>query len=891
MVSPRLFAMNEFFYGIAGAHATDRVNLLLELYECYKAVNPSAETLDEFIFWGDVLLSDFDDVDKYLVDPEGLFTNVSDFKDIQDTYSYLSESQLAAIEQFVGHFKTGGRYKDEFRRIWDLLLPLYRRFNAALASKGLSYEGMVYRSLAERLAVEPAADIMAPVFGDTRKFVFVGLNALNECEKRLMGKLRDARLAEFCWDWSGPFIKDPDNKSSLFLSENVLAFPQAFKPDPEGLPDTHFNVLSVPSSIGQAKQLPEILKRVGGHGIETAVVLPDEKLLLPVLNSIPEEIADINVTMGYPLGGSGIWSLMMDISSLQMHIREDSGNWMFYHKQVWAILSNSVVKTLLSEEGADTARSIKKAARYYINCASFKGDPVLELIFRPVVKDTASNSPAAIEAIEKYQIEVLSGLASMLKEKEDMAIELDFAKVLVEAVSRLSAFRLEVLPATYFRLLARLVGNSSVPFKGEPLKGLQIMGPLETRALDFDNIIILSCNEGMFPRRSVSSSFIPPELRKGFSLPTYEYQDAVWAYYFYRMIQRATNVWLLYDSRTEVSRSGEESRYIKQLELHFGAGITRYVAKSALKKSDAPGSIVKTEEDVRKIRDKELSASALQNYLSCPAKFYYHTVCGLKAEDEVSESLDAGMIGNVFHETMQHLYTVPDGRISASYLEGLLSEDDSRIKDTVRGFIMEQLHTFEVVGRNIIFEDMVCRYVRKVIQRDMCLLESYGRDEFTILGLELKKHMTIGGFRFLGIIDRLDSFDPSEVRVVDYKTGKVTDDDFIIDEVNAEAVVAGLFGSNNKKRPKIALQLYLYDRLVGDDPRVKGRNIVNSIYQTNRLFINEVENVALNDKFCALMEESLDGLLEEISDVSVPFSRTEDKDTCKWCDFKMICGR
>lgn len=890
-MAPRLYAMNEFFYELAGAHATDRVNLLLELYNCYKEINPAAESLDDFIFWGEVILSDFDDVDKYLVDPDSIFTNVKDFKEIQDTYSYLSESQLAAIEQFVGHFKTGGRYKDEFRRIWDMLLPVYRKFNENLSAKGLSYEGMVYRSLAARVKETPVSDVLSAVFPDTSSFVFVGLNALNECEKTVMGRMRDARLARFCWDYSSTYIKNADNKSSLFLSENVLAFPQEFEPDPEGLPQTHFNVLSVPSATGQAKQIPEILRRTGGHGIETAVVLPDENQLISVLNSIPVSVDNVNVTMGYPMNGSEIWALMSDIAALQMHLRETGGEWMFYHKQVWSIFSNSIVKSALTEDGTRIAGEIKKSAKYYIPAGSFCGDPVLEAIFRPVAKDPGTASASVVAGLEAYQTDILVTLANILKTKEGMAIEIDFAKVLVEAVARLSTYKLEILPATYFRLLSRLAGNSSVPFKGEPLKGLQVMGPLETRALDFDNLIIMNCNEGVFPHRSVSSSFIPPELRKGFSLPTYEYQDAVWAYYFYRMIQRATNVWLLLDSRTEGLRCGEESRYIKQLELHFKAPVTRWTAKSQLKKTDDVDAIEKTAEEIASLKDKHLSASALQNYLSCPAKFYYHTVCGLKPEDEVSESLDAGMLGNVFHETMHILYTVDDNIIRSSYLKKLLDKDDSTVKNVVRSRIMEELHSFEVVGRNILFEDIVCRYVRKVLQRDIELMQSYGKDEFRILGLELPLKGSIDGFKFIGYIDRLDSFDPDEVRVVDYKTGKVTDKDVNITEDNAEQVVSMLFGDNNKERPKIALQLYLYDRFIADNRNVKGRSLVNSIYQTSNLFVSPVENVALNDKFCDLMDKSLRQILKEISDPEVPFSRTADDDTCKWCDFKAICGR
>lgn len=891
MLSPRLLTMNEFFYGMAGASPTGQVRLLLELFDCYARLNPAHETLDEFIFWGNVLLSDFDDVDKYLVEPGRLFRNIADFRSLQDGMEYLDEGQRAAIERFVSHFSTGGRYKDEFRRIWDILLPLYQNFNTVLSEKGFSYEGRVYRELACRLKEESAADVASGCFADTDKFIFVGLNALNECEKFLMRKFRDAGLAEFCWDYRSGWIRDVHNKSSFFMARNVEEFPPAFVTDPDGLPLPEFNIVSVPSSVGQAKQLPAIFERTGAVGIETAVVLPDETMLMPVLNSIPEHMPDINVTMGYPMASSELWSLMNEIGAMQMHLREKDGKWFFYHRQVWSIFSNGIFKTVSGEDGAARMAAIKQSARYYISQEELSGNPVFELIFRPVVKTADVPDSSLVEAIEDYQCSILSGIAPLLAGNEDMAVELEFAKEYYLAVGQLRSCSLSILPATYFRLVGKLVSGISVPFKGEPLKGLQILGPLETRALDFDNIVILGCNEGIFPRRNVSSSFIPPELRKGFGLPTYEYQDAVWAYYFYRMIQRAGKVWMLFDSRTEGTRSGEESRYIKQLELHFGAKVNRHVARSPLERLEEEDVIPKTEEHVRIMREKYLSASSLQKYLACSAQFYYYTVCGLRASDDVTETLDSGMIGSVFHAVMQELYTVPGGIVTKTYLKSLAGS--GLVKDKVRRLIMEELHSFEVTGRNLIFEDMVCRYVDKVIQRDMGLMDSMGKDSFRIIGLELKRYARIGDFNFIGIIDRLDSFTPGEVRIVDYKTGKVTDNDFVINDDNADKVVSAVFGEDNDKRPKIALQLYLYDRILseGGDGLVSGKHIVNSVYQTSRLFVREIENVALSGRFLELMRENLDMLLDELADTSVPFRRTENVKTCEYCDFKSICGR
>jgi len=879
--APAITTINDFFYRISGKKPTDRISLLLALYDEYKALAPHPEALDDFIFWGDVLLSDFDDVDKYLVAAGNLFTNVSEFKEMQDDFSYLSAEQKEAVERFIMHFgPQDGEVKRKFLGIWSILLPLYRNFRSSLERKGLSYEGQVYRDFAERLESETVVDILSDRFAEAGIFVFAGLNALNECEKKVMRKMRDAGVAEFVWDYSSPLIKNPMNRSSFFMETNVRDFPPAFSLDDDGLKIPEINVLSVPSGIGQVKQLPEIFRLTGAKGIETAVVLPEESLLIPAMNSIPESFRDFNVTMGYPLNGSELWSLIKEISSLQAHSRIRDGKILFYHKQVWTIFSNAVVKSATGESGREKMNTIRKGSGYYVEEEEFVGDEVLSSIFMRI---------SSTEEIPSYLKNLLATLAGKLRKVEDMELELDFARVLYESVEKLSCHKIEVQPATYFKLLEKMMSGTSVPFEGEPLKGLQIMGPLETRALDFSNLIILSCNEGVFPKKSISSSFIPPQLRKGFGLPTYEHQDTVWAYYFYRMIQRAEKLWMLYDSRAEGMRGGEPSRYISQLEMHFKLTVKRHVVIAPIYRSKEELEIIKKAEDLDRLHEGHLSATAIQNYLTCPAKFYYQSVCLLKERDEVSESLDAGMQGSVFHETMEELYR---GRNFITKDELIsMSKGRDAILEAVGRHIMEKLHCFEVSGRNIIYRNLVGRYVLQVLQRDLELLERYDTDKFRILGLERWEEMQLGGFSFVGAIDRLDSFDPDEIRIVDYKTGSVTDKDIHINEGNAAQVVSDLFDGNGKERPKIALQLYLYGLLIGRRKEFSGKRLVNSIYQTSRLFVEEVENVALCPSFCRLMSERLDELIKEISDTSIPWKRTGNRKDCEWCDFKMICGR
>ena len=901
IVAPKMLTINDFFFRISGDKPADRVNLLLDLYECYKEFNPKHETLDEFIFWGDVILGDFDDVDKYLVDPVRLFANVTEFKEIQDSYSYLTENQRRAIECFISHFSSEGRLtvnlnsdnpnvKERFLQIWNILLPLYNNFRERLAGKGLAYDGMVYRGLAVRLDSESAVDVLNAAFGDVNEYVFVGLNALNECEKKVMRRMRDAGIAGFCWDYSSEMIRNPLNKSSFFMSRNVKDFPQAFEMDSEGLKTPEIEVISVPSSVGQTKLIPSVVKDE-----RCAVVLPDESLLIPVLNSIPEEIKDINVTMGYPMKNSAFFDFMTLVSAMQMHLRQKDGKWYYYHNQVWSLFSSSIFRKVTQGDDAVRARvkEIKDGMKYYIPQEDLSGIPVFDLLFKPAVTDPKVASKEQTSAFADYQKALIKGLAPKLSSDSAMAIELEFAKATYNAICQLQAAGLEVLPMTYVRLLDQLLGPVSIPFNGEPLKGLQIMGPLETRALDFNQVMILSCNEGTFPRRSVSSSFIPPELRKGFGLPTYEFQDAVWAYYFYRLIQRTEKVTLVYDSRTEGMKSGEESRYIKQLEYHFNVPIKRSFVKANASGDFSPKEITKTEEDIKTIRQARLSASALKNYLDCPAKFYYATVKKLRKQNEVSEDLDAGMLGDVYHSTMQKLYSegmAGGKKVTNEYLTGLLRKR-SVIKGMVRSLILEQLHSLEVTGRDLVVEDVIVEYVIKTLKRDQELLKSSGYEGFEILGLERPFLHDIDGFHFIGYVDRLDSLRSGEIRIVDYKTGKVEDKDVNITDANAEEVVEALFGPSNEGRPKIAFQLYLYDVFCRESEDCKGQRMVNVIYPPANLFTEPIKEVPVSEEFMRLTEDKLHGLLSEIASVDVPFRRTTEEKTCSYCDFRMICGR
>lgn len=304
-------------------------------------------------------------------------------------------------------------------------------------------------------------------------------------------KLWDASRAEFCWDYAGPMIQDLRNRSSLFMRENVMEFPQAATWDGDGVSTPCINVMSVSSSVGQAKRIPDILKTVP-EGKDCAIVLPDENLLVPVLNSIPPYVKDINVTMGLPMKSSLLYSMMDIVSSIQLHVTLKKGKWHFYHKQVWDLFSNALFRNAADENTMEIIRNVKSSAKYYIPQEDLNGSPLLDAVFKVVVTDSRSTDSRQIAAMAEYQKAVISAVAPAAVAEPQLALELEYAKEYYKGINVLQDKKLEIMPATYVRLLGQLLGALSVPFRGEPLKGLQIMGPLETRALDFNNVIIMS---------------------------------------------------------------------------------------------------------------------------------------------------------------------------------------------------------------------------------------------------------------------------------------------------------------------------------------------------------------------------------------------------------------
>ncbi len=962
LLSPPTMTFDEFKEALAGRKASSSLALLLELYECYKVLYKGAEPLDEFIYWGGVILRDFSDADSSRAPVRLLYTNVSDYHKLQDDLSYMTEDQKAAVAAFVDHFKEGVYtasaegmdVKGNFLKIWDILYPLYEAFREKIIPKGMAYPGMIDRMGAdllegkvpssESLGVEEILSSLSDrTIRECRKFVFVGLGLLSPTESAILRKLHRARMAEFCWDYCPAFADQ-----FPYIKEQMDLFGQCPALEGERFESPLFRVVSSPSAVGQAKYIPSILASVdptlkevgtlpgdlkegeeGSGGKDFAVVLADEALLLPVLNSIPPQVPDINVTMGNPLSGSALFSLMSDILSLQGHIRlsKDGGEPMFYYKPVRSILSSPIIRGANDGEGEEGPveaifQRVRQDAKYFIPLSDLAGTPVTDAIFRCVVSpsDCATPSEELVRSMERYLEDVIMKVATGLCETP-LAFELDYAKMYLDAIHCLEQYPLSLRLATFSRTLEAELRSRSVPFRGEPLCGLQVMGVLEMSCLDFDNVIILSCNEGTFPGKSFGASFIPGELRSAFGLPTYWVTDQRRTYEFYCMISRAKNVWMMFDSRTEGLQTGEESRYIKQLQYHYRVPLERYVLGGTVLGSSQEGGIGKTPEMIEKIRCAKYSATSLKNYLRCGVSFYYSVVEGLEPEDDVAESLDNAMIGNVFHNTMEALLMGPTamepsfsmerkdikeairtGRIEPLRFvdrDYLLSWKGSRlpkVKEKVRSLILKELGSREVSGRNLVLEKIITQYILKAIDTDLSLMNEKGVERIEILGLEKGGSIKFNGFDLVGYIDRLDSVERGVTRVIDYKTGKVEEKEMSVDGSNWQKVADAIFGppslTGRDTRPFISLQMFIYDKFVQEmDLSPEGNSVVNTIYNVQGMFSSTPRQSPLVREFMEVMDERVAALLDEIADINTPFSRTPRLSDCSYCSFKDLCGR
>ena len=910
--SPAYVSISELFRSLSPWEVGDPVKLVCELYKIFRRETQSTETLDDFYFWGEMLISDFDDADKNKVDTDKLFSNLQDLRNIMDDYTFIDDEQEEAIRQFFQNFSIERRtaLKERFISLWDVLGNIYKGFRESLASQNIAYEGMMYRHVIEHLDVDKLP---------YEKYVFVGFNVLNKVEHTLFTQLKDVGKAVFYWDYDEFYMKENrqavTHEAGEFIRRNLRDF---LSP----LSGELFKNLSKPKEVhyiasstenAQARYLPQwIRNNLTTPEKETAVVLCNEALLQPVLHSLPAEVKHVNITMGFPLSQTPVYSFLIALLELHTHgFNFKSGRYTF--QSVVTLLKHPYTRQLTGQAEL-LEKELTRNNRFYPLPGELGKDEFLTRLFTPL----SGNLNLCIRLSETLQQVAGIYQANTSGTEDTDAFNQLYRESLFKAYTTINRFRtlieedeLTVQSETFRRLLVKVLSATNIPFHGEPAIGMQVMGVLETRNLDFRHLVLLSVNEGQLPKSGGDSSFIPYNLRKAFGMTTIEHKIAVYAYYFYRLLQRAERITLMYNTSSDGLNRGEWSRFMLQFLIEWPHPITRqFLEAGQSPQGTSPITVEKTPDvmrrmqslfDVRANPKAKFSPSALNYYLDCPLKFYYRYVAGLSAPDEVSAEIDSATFGSIFHYAAEHIYkdlTTHGKVINKEALETLL-RNEVKLQDYVDTafkklfFNVPQNEKPEYNGVQLINSAVIARYLKQLLQNDL----RYAPFTFIASEMEVDEPIDIQTpkgvikSRIGGIIDRMDSKDGT-LRIVDYKTGG---------DADTPPHVESLF-IPDKKRSNYVFQTFLYAAIMcRKQPTMKIAPALLYIHRAATETYSPViqmgeprkpkEAVEDFSKYEKEYRERLQGLLEEIFNPEKSFTQTEIIEKCTYCDFKALCKR
>lgn len=908
--SPTYVSISELFRQSSDLSIADPIKLVCDLYKVFQKATGSKETLDDFYFWGEMLIADFDDADKNMADTHALFSNLKDLNELMDNYDFLEEGQKEALSQFFHNFSINQvtELKQRFISMWNVLGDIYAEYKALLESQSIAYEGMLYRQVIEQLDVEALP---------YNKYIFVGFNVLNKVEHTLFKKLNEAGKAMFYWDYDTFYLNKTPHEAGEFIRRNLRDFPSE-------LPASFFDNLNQPKEVtfiesptenGQVRYLPQwIRENLTSQKKETAVVLCNEALLQPVLHALPDNVKHINITMGFPLSQTPAYSFVNALMELHTSgYNPNNGRYLF--AEVISVLKHPYTRQL-SPEAEKLEQTLTRDNRFYPLPSELKQDNVLELLFTPR-RNNLDLCSMLSEALKEVAVIYQQQAASHSDAFDQLYRESLFKTyTLVNRFHTLiESKELNVQAGTFQRLLTRVMSSSSIPFHGEPAIGMQVMGVLETRNLDFRHLIMLSVNEGQLPKAGGDSSFIPYNLRKAFGMTTIDHKIAVYAYYFYRLMQRAEKVTLVYNTATDGINRGELSRFMLQFLIEWGYPVLRKQLEAAQSPQDSTPIIIEKTPDIMErmksvfdIRNNPkalISPSALNCYLDCPLKFYYKYVALLSAPDEVTADIDSAKFGSIFHYAAEHIYkdlTAHGKLISKENLETLL-KDEVRLQTYVDNGFKELFFNLppneqpEYNGIQLINSAVIVKYIQQLLRNDLRYAP------FTFIGSEQRIFENIeictstGDIqsRIGGIIDRIDSKGES-LRIVDYKTGG---------DADTPANVQSLF-IPDKKRSNYVFQTFLYASIVCKKLREKNdsRLVAPALLYIHRAASEKYSPVIQMgeprkpkepvDNFAQYegdFRENLKTLLEDIFNPDISFTQTEIEDKCAYCDFRALCKK
>jgi hypothetical protein len=907
--APKMIDISSFIKHLTGLNEADELSLLFDLYLVFiQHTDNELMSFDNFYKLGEIVLSDFNEIDAWLADPVQIYKNIENLNDIDETFDWLSEEQKNIIRQFWLNFspETKSEEKELFLNIRNKLPAVYSSFKQKLFEQNNAYRGLMYRRLSEMINDLRIKD------GEYVKYVFIGFNALNNAELQLFKYFQKNKKALFYWNTDAYYLNDPDNEAGFFLRKNFKELNISLEnKDSKFTEPKDIRIIGVPQNIGQAKIVSDLLSRMGNDIAysETALVLADENNLFPILNALPESIESINVTMGVPLKHTPIRQLIRLISEL--YLSNSCNEKSIYYKPVIKLLKhpyvidfdNSTVQLIIDE--------IHRNKYTYIPYSLLKNQ---NLLLTRVFK----SFPDPLKSTEFLDL-LLNILFLVFDKNEDRSesvksLKNEYIYVAYKKIKKLKELlenhNVQIGLKLTVHYLNHILNNQSIPFEGSIDKGLQIIGIMETRNIAFKNLIITGFNEGIFPKANQKPSFISQSLRHAFGLPVFQHQDAVFAYIFYSLIQQADSITILYNNLSGERNPGEMSRFLLQLihESDFNINIGTITEKIKIPESKQI-VIQKTGEIIEMLSKfivpnqghsiKKISPAALNTYLDCSLKFYFSYICEIKEYDFEEDEFSPALTGNMVHEMMHILYreylnkkVVPD---DIQRLK-LLAEPtaDRVIRNRFKLKVNDNLS-----GNQVLLKTVLMRYCEVLLKNDI----KYA--PFKILYLEAKDFSSQIPIQFNnqkqsltlnGIIDRIDKKE-NTIRIVDYKTGK---------ESSKVDTISDLFSKGSENRAKNVFQILFYTYLFKQHESNDSLHVQPSLYYLRSMHDqayddkikikgSEKESVAINpqilNEILPEFETGLQTVLTEIFSPDSVFEQTVNTKICKYCIYAKICNR
>jgi len=972
LILPRTTDIDSMVMEITHSIIPSRIEQLLILFNCYRVIvtesggEPDILSLETFIPWGEMVLNDFNDADLYLADPKELFRNLKHFKEI--SANFITEEQASIIESYWGGELTDYwnderlwnhlEYDDQnkatvrnFYRLWMLMYPLYLRFGNALKQRNRTYNGLAYRRLAESL---DAADPFSKGTYAGNKFVFVGFNLLSLSLEKLFIHLRDKGIAHFYWDDTSPAFKESLNPSARQISRYKKMFPgdESLMYDfeahiPEGFPE--IEIIGVPSHYAEVKKGAQVLERLlsahpeefeGMRTRRTAFVVPEEILVLPLLDSIPEyknpnlpdsqlknpeNLLKVNLTMAFPQKNSPFSSLFRLLTKLYEHSRFQSGDTVFYYKDVIALFSHPTLRTAHPDLCLNTVTAITREHIFEITRSWLTNNN----------KEIAALFPKPSNGFSTDDFDQIRAQLICLRDLTPTdSIESAFANSYLRGLDTLERHCLEhnipIDRQTILNQLQKVASSDAVHFAGEPLEGIQVMGMLETRAIDFDNLIILGANERVFPRKQLLKSFIPMSLRREYNLPTSEKMENVYAYYFYRLIGRAKRVFLIYDARC--GTGGEMSRYLYQLLYIYsrqpGVKVRHHTDYYALNSAeDTKIKVGKKTAWIKLALDalrtpgsgEFLSASYLKDYLECPLKFFLKKIAKFSINDDIKDYIEESGYGTIVHSVLENIYNLEkasgnfrfypkDINILRETKKSVILRETVRSirkilyglgKDETNSLPPEQLTPESLRGEHALLSTIIAEVVDNVLSAEANFNDieyfNYENGEYPITGnIQLTPSLNVNVKGYIDRIDRikLPENDNTVLRFIDYKTGN---------EPVRVPSEEDLFDAESSNWPKGIFQLLFYCHvysIINNTSEI----IIPQIFNIRRIKKDSISFISYKPDGAARYEpvkdyhlfrsfrQRINDLVEEIFNPDIPFENRPSDSACKYCKFKAICN-